>query len=109
MLARTARGIAPTRGYVGQPAHRAQWRQPSAGVLPTRQTPSRRLPRRDYRVGLVLPWASNHRVSAKGCDIVHVHTLGPVGLAGLTAAHHAGIPAVLTWHTDLIAYRPYYP
>jgi 1,2-diacylglycerol 3-alpha-glucosyltransferase len=64
---------------------------------------------RDYNVGLVLPWLESARTSAKSYDIVHVHTLGPVGLAGLLAAHRAQIPAVLTWHTDVISYRPYYP
>lgn len=79
------------------------------GTLSARQTPALRPPMRDYHVGLVLPWARTNRISSKEYDVVHVHTLGPVGLSGLTAAHLAGLPAVLTWHTDLAAYRPYYP
>ena len=84
-------------------------RQPCSGTFTTRVVASIRPPGRDYHVGLVLPWCRSRRTSADRYDIVHVHTLGPVGLAGLRAAHYAGVPAVLTWHTDLAAYRPYYP
>jgi glycosyltransferase involved in cell wall biosynthesis len=94
--------------HLGAEVELAAPRQPYTGALPIWQTPSLRPPRRDYHVGLVAPWVRASRLSAKNYDVVHVHTLGPVGLAGLTAAHDANVPAVLTWHTDLIAYRPYY-
>ena len=84
-------------------------REQYTGTLPIHQVPAFRPPMRDYHVGLILPWAHTNHLSPKDFDVVHIHTLGPVGLAGLTAAHNAGIPAVLTWHTDLVAYRPYYP
>jgi 1,2-diacylglycerol 3-alpha-glucosyltransferase len=77
--------------------------------LPSRTIASFRPWGRDYNVGLVLPWWRSSRTSAGCYDIVHVHTLGPIGLAGLAAARHAGIPAILTWHTDVISYHPYYP
>jgi 1,2-diacylglycerol 3-alpha-glucosyltransferase len=79
------------------------------GTLPRRNIPSFQPWGRDYNVGLVLPWVRSARTSACCYDVVHVHTLGPVGLAGLVAAHRARVPAVLTWHTDVISYRPYYP
>ena len=42
-------------------------------------------------------------------DVIHVHTLGTVGLSGLYTAWHFHIPVVLTWHTDLVAYQRHYP
>lgn len=84
-------------------------RQLRSGTILTRPIASIKPPGRDYHVGLVFPWSKSSRASAARYDIVHVHTLGPVGLAGMKAAHSARIPAVLTWHTDLIAYRQYYP
>ena len=79
------------------------------GSLPVRNVSSFRPWGRDYNVGLVLPWLPSKGTSATNYDLVHVHTLGPVGLAGLAAARRAGIPAVMTWHTDLLAYQKYYP
>jgi 1,2-diacylglycerol 3-alpha-glucosyltransferase len=79
------------------------------GTLPIRSIKSIRIPGRDYRIGLALPWLRSSRTAAASYNIVHVHTLGPIGLTGLAAAKFAGIPAILTWHTDIAAYRPYYP
>lgn len=84
-------------------------RQCCSGAIPTRFITSFCPPGRDYHVGLTMPWLHSSRTSADDYDIVHVHTLGPVGLAGLTAAHLAKVPVILTWHTDLITYRDYYP
>jgi glycosyltransferase involved in cell wall biosynthesis len=41
-------------------------------------------------------------------DIVHVHTVGPVGLLGVYAATRLGLPLVHTYHTDLHAYADAY-
>jgi 1,2-diacylglycerol 3-alpha-glucosyltransferase len=84
-------------------------REPYEGTLKSRTVSSLRPWGRDYNAGLILPWLRSSRTSAACYDIVHVHTLGPIGLAGLASAHYAGIPAILTWHTDIVSYRPYYP
>ncbi|MHB8603844.1 MAG: glycosyltransferase [Thermoplasmatota archaeon] len=49
----------------------------------------------DLRVS-VLPLLPRHLA---GHDVVHVHTPGPLGLAGILAARRAGIPAIYTYHT----------
>jgi 1,2-diacylglycerol 3-alpha-glucosyltransferase len=41
-------------------------------------------------------------------DLVHVHGFGPVSLLGIHLAKWAGIPLVVTWHTDLEAYVRHY-
>ncbi|MEJ3745995.1 glycosyltransferase [Actinomycetes bacterium KLBMP 9797] len=41
-------------------------------------------------------------------DIAHVHSPGPLGLAGLALARRLGIPAVYTYHTDLHGYAQHY-
>ncbi|TDC37344.1 glycosyltransferase [Micromonospora sp. 15K316] len=60
------------------------------------------VPTRPYR--LALP-----RLPDAPVDLLHVHTTGPVGIAGLRYAAARSLPVVFTWHTDLIAYAPYYP
>jgi 1,2-diacylglycerol 3-alpha-glucosyltransferase len=84
-------------------------REPYKGTLPNRTITSLRPWGRDYNAGLILPWLRSSQTSAARYDTVHVHTLGPIGLAGLASARYAGVPAILTWHTDVISYRPYYP
>jgi glycosyltransferase involved in cell wall biosynthesis len=42
-------------------------------------------------------------------DVVHVHTTGPVGMAGFRLAEARRLPLVLTWHTDLLAYADHFP
>ncbi|MER7892500.1 glycosyltransferase [Micromonospora sp. NPDC094482] len=66
------------------------------------ELPSMPVPTRPYR--LALP-----RLPDAPVDVVHVHTTGPVGVAGLRFAAARGLPVVFTWHTDLIAYAAYYP
>jgi 1,2-diacylglycerol 3-alpha-glucosyltransferase len=41
-------------------------------------------------------------------DVVHVHTTGPIGMAGFRFAAEHGVPLVVTWHTDLLAYADHY-
>jgi len=41
-------------------------------------------------------------------DVVHVHTPGPLGAAGLIVARRLGIPAVYTYHTDMHGYSAFY-
>ncbi|MER7444898.1 glycosyltransferase [Micromonospora avicenniae] len=66
------------------------------------ELPSVPVPTRPYR--LALPRLPNAPV-----DVVHVHTTGPVGIAGLRYAAARSLPVVFTWHTDLIAYAAHYP
>ena len=65
--------------------------------------------RRDYNVGLVWPPRCLSSTEASCYDLVHVHTLGTIGLSGIYAAWQSNIPVLLTWHTDLVAYGRYYP
>jgi 1,2-diacylglycerol 3-alpha-glucosyltransferase len=41
-------------------------------------------------------------------DVVHVHTTGPIGMAGFRFAAEHRVPLVVTWHTDLLAYADHY-
>lgn len=66
------------------------------------EVPSLSVPTRPYR--LALPRAPSAPV-----DVAHVHTTGPLGVAGLRWAADRGVPTVLTWHTDLVAYAAHYP
>ncbi|GAB3942301.1 glycosyltransferase [Micromonospora vulcania] len=66
------------------------------------EVPSVAVPTRPYRLAPPRP-------PAAPVDVVHVHTTGPLGVAGLRWAAARGVPTVLTWHTDLIAYAAHYP
>lgn len=52
-----------------------------------------------YRTA-ILPW-KKVMTSLKGTDVVHIHTPGMVGFAGLLAARHEGIPTLGTFHTNI--------
>ncbi|MEO3769530.1 glycosyltransferase [Micromonospora sp. B9E7] len=66
------------------------------------EVPSLAMPTRPYRLALPRP-------PHAPADVVHVHTTGPLGVAGLRWAAARGVPTVLTWHTDLVAYAAHYP
>ncbi|GAA0620913.1 glycosyltransferase [Kribbella sandramycini] len=74
----------------------------NTSALPIRSVPGVDLWGRDYRLGTCLP---GHKPDY---DVIHVHTLGPVGVGGLYAAWRRKIPLVLTWHTDIEAYQRHY-
>lgn len=57
------------------------------------------IPMRQLR--MAAPWLTID--PAEPVDVVHVHTHGPVGMAGYRMAAARGVPLVLTWHTDLLA------
>jgi glycosyltransferase involved in cell wall biosynthesis len=42
-------------------------------------------------------------------DLIHLHTTGPIGMAGFRWARRWQVPLVLTWHTDLLAYADLFP
>ena len=77
--------------------------------FPVRWVPSVRARGRDYEIGSVWPLTNFTPAAANEYDVIHVHTLGTVGLSGLYTAWHFHIPVVLTWHTDLVAYQRHYP
>jgi 1,2-diacylglycerol 3-alpha-glucosyltransferase len=54
------------------------------------------VPFRQVRVGLPF--------TARPADVVHAHSTGPIGMTGFRAAADWGVPLVMTWHTDLLAY-----
>ncbi|MFE9919171.1 glycosyltransferase [Micromonospora sp. NPDC005553] len=66
------------------------------------EVPSLSVPTRPYRLALPRP-------PSAPVDVVHVHTTGPLGVAGLRWAATRRVPTVLTWHTDLVAYAAHYP
>jgi 1,2-diacylglycerol 3-alpha-glucosyltransferase len=58
------------------------------------------------RIRIALP---PRRVPVTGpVDVVHVHTTGPIGMAGFRYAAEHGLPLVVTWHTDLLAYADHF-
>lgn len=57
------------------------------------------VPFRDVRIGLPLRTTLPFRP-----DLIHVHTTGPIGMAGFRLAAELDVPLVMTWHTDLLAY-----
>ncbi|MFB6723928.1 glycosyltransferase [Kribbella sp. NPDC056345] len=71
--------------------------------LPIRSVPGTETWGRDYRLGMLPPTRNKPEY-----DVVHVHTLGPIGVSGLYAAWRRQLPVVLTWHTDLEVYRQHY-
>ncbi|MGW6280730.1 glycosyltransferase [Kribbella sp. NPDC055071] len=80
----------------------------STTALPIRSVPGTNVWFRDYRLGAVWPPAGSRATAAPDYDVVHVHTLGTVGIAGLYAAWRRRIPVVMTWHTDVVAYQSHY-
>jgi glycosyltransferase involved in cell wall biosynthesis len=60
---------------------------------PVRSVP---VPSRQVRVGLPF--------TPRPADLVHAHSTGPIGMTGFRAAAGWGVPLVMTWHTDLLAY-----
>jgi 1,2-diacylglycerol 3-alpha-glucosyltransferase len=65
---------------------------------------------RNYR-GYPLAWPSFRMLwcSIKGSDVVHVHTLGPLGTIGLIMAKVRGRPTAFSIHTDFDVYATHYP
>jgi 1,2-diacylglycerol 3-alpha-glucosyltransferase len=66
------------------------------GPLLSRGVRSVPVPFRQVRVGLPF--------TARPADVVHAHSTGPIGMTGFRAAAGWGVPLVMTWHTDLLAY-----
>jgi 1,2-diacylglycerol 3-alpha-glucosyltransferase len=77
--------------------------------------PSTRIFFRDYYVSWpsytvsVADWFRVNKLDAREIDVIHVHSLGPIGMLGLRCAWSKSIPSVLSWHTDLICYASIYP
>lgn len=42
-------------------------------------------------------------------DVVHVNSVGPIGLLGVFFAVRRKLPLVVTWHTDILSYLGHYP
>jgi 1,2-diacylglycerol 3-alpha-glucosyltransferase len=62
------------------------------------------IPRRQIR--LAAPWVTGD--PGDPAEIVHVHTAGPVGMAGFRLAAARGLPLVFTWHTDLVGFADHF-
>ncbi|MEV0649017.1 glycosyltransferase [Phytomonospora sp. NPDC050363] len=63
----------------------------------------------DYHLSWATPRSVRALAEEFGADLVHVHTLGPLGLAAAAGSRRSGTACVLTWHTDLLAYCRDYP
>jgi 1,2-diacylglycerol 3-alpha-glucosyltransferase len=61
------------------------------------------IPFRDLR--LAAPWLA---IDPGPVDVIHAHTTGPIGMAGFRLARDRGVPLVVTWHTDLVAYADHF-
>ncbi len=71
--------------------------------------PSVRIPGVGARVATGQQFESRlEQLSRERFDVIHVHGLGPVGLLGVWLAKRAGIPLLVTWHTDFEAYADHY-
>ncbi|WP_250030239.1 glycosyltransferase [Paractinoplanes maris] len=71
--------------------------QPSPGSVRSLTVPGRQL-------RISTPWPQ-----CRPADVVHVHTTGPLGMAGFRLAARRQVPLIATWHTDLLAYADIYP
>ena len=58
------------------------------------------------QIRLAAPWVTAD--PGEPAEIVHVHTAGPVGMAGFRLAVARGLPLVFTWHTDLVGYADHF-
>jgi 1,2-diacylglycerol 3-alpha-glucosyltransferase len=68
---------------------------------------------RHKRIPLPLCWSAlgspeSKRIVNSQFDIIHAHSLGPVGVYGARVAHRLNIPLVITIHTDVLAYVTHY-
>lgn len=61
-------------------------------------------------LNLGLPYLGQLRAQIKRFkpDFLHVATEGPLGLAGILAAHAYGVPVVSSYHTNFFAYSRFY-
>jgi glycosyltransferase involved in cell wall biosynthesis len=89
-----ARSAETTVRLLRSAGHEVDFYRP--GPLLRRGVRSVPVPGRQLRVGLPF--------TARPADVVHVHSTGPVGMTGFRAAAAWGVPLVVTWHTDLLAY-----
>ena len=89
-----ARSAEMTVRLLRSAGHQVDFYRP--GPLWSRGVRSLPVPFRQVRIGLPF--------TARPADVVHVHSTGPVGMTGFRAAAAWGVPLVLTWHTDLLAY-----
>jgi 1,2-diacylglycerol 3-alpha-glucosyltransferase len=102
-----ATAVATTVSMLRDAGHEVQLYQP-VPLLGGRGAPygvrSVPVPLRGIRVGLPRVVAGRPPP-----DIVHIHTTGPIGIAGMRYARAYEIPLVMTWHTDLLAYSAFFP
>ncbi|MFS2293681.1 MAG: glycosyltransferase [Actinomadura sp.] len=62
-----------------------------------------------FRFGWVSSRTLERLVEHHRPDVVHIHTLGSLGLQAARLCRRAKLKSVFTWHTDLLAYREAYP
>ncbi|MFB9414802.1 glycosyltransferase [Dactylosporangium matsuzakiense] len=101
-----ATSVAATVALLRSAGHEVQLYQP-APLLRGRGEPCgvRSVPVPLRNIGVGVPRFSGMRPVP---HVVHVHTPGPVGIGGLRYARAHGLPVVMTWHTDLLAYSAHF-
>ena len=62
-----------------------------------------------YPVTLASQRTFSRIVSSLQPDVIHVQTLARLGIAATIYARRSGVPVILTWHTDVLAYRDAFP
>ena len=60
------------------------------------------------KLGLPYFGQLRHNIKRFKPDFIHVATEGPLGLAGVLAAHAYGVPIVSSYHTNFFAYSRHY-
>ena len=76
---------------------------------PTRRYRALRTTVADYPLVLLTSRAIGSAISDFSPDVINIHSLAPLGLRAGAYARRFHIPRVLTWHTDVLAYRSAYP
>lgn len=93
---------------------RPRWYRDDKGNPSEIVLPSIRPWLRDYRVSLcgytasLDEWLVKSGLKSSDISLIHIHSLGPVGMFGFRCAWSMAIPVVFTWHTDVLSYSRYY-
>jgi len=63
---------------------------------------------KEYRIGLPFKLAVDSKINDINFDVVHVHSIFSIGVAGLAYAKYKGLPVVGTFHTMFSYYLHYF-
>jgi 1,2-diacylglycerol 3-alpha-glucosyltransferase len=85
--------------------------RPQSGMDAQWRIPALRLPKNlgHYPLVRINQTQLKNIIGQVAPEVIHIQSLGLLGLSAATSARRAGIPRVLTWHTNLLAYCEAYP